>query len=165
MCGPWCPDGDVLHFGVHSIDVCLVGVFDPFLGSLSNFVLNLLLSCLGFTTCGDVLDVSHDTIHERCFSPVIGRALGSVMARLVTFKSGYRRRLACLSSVVLWGWLWAISGLTCRRGVRSFVRCVVPRLIVWKEPRRFRLRRFSTMIIVVSLIISQTSMGVTLIVS
>ena len=164
MCGPWCPDGDVLHFGVHSIDVCLVGVFDPFLGSLSNFVLNLLLSCLGFTTCGDVLDVSHDTIHERCFSPVIGRALGSVMARLVTFETGDRCRVSCFASVVLRGMVWAVSGLTCRRGVRPFVGRVVPRLGVWERPTRFGVRRFFAMIVIGLSIIALTVIRVTLIV-
>ena len=115
MCGPWCPDGDVLHFGVHSIDVCLVSFVDPFPGSLSDFVLNLPLGCLDFTTRGDLLNVSHDTIHDRCFSSVIGRALGSVMARLVmSFETGDRRPVACFSSVVLRGRVWAGSGLTCR---------------------------------------------------
>ena len=83
----WCTDGDVLHLGMHTIDICFVGVIDPFFSGLSNFVLYLPLCRMGFASSGDLLDVSHDTIHGRCFSSIIGRTLGSVMTRLVTFKT------------------------------------------------------------------------------
>ena len=106
MCGPWCPDGDVLHLGVHPIDICFVGFVDPFLSSLSNFVLYLPLGRLGFTSHGDLLNVGHDTIHDMCFSSIIGRALGSVMARLVTFEIGDRRRVPCFASLILRGRVW-----------------------------------------------------------
>ena len=132
MCGPWCPDADVLHLGVHPIDICFVGIFYPLLSTLSDFILYLPLGRLGFTSRGDLLNVSHDTFDDMCFSSIIGRALGSVMARLVTFETGDQRRVACFSSVVLRGRVWAISGLTCRRGVRPLVGHVVPRLGVWK---------------------------------
>ena len=47
--------------------------------------------------------VSHDTIHGRCLTSVIGWALGSIVARMVTFETSDRRRVACLPSVILWG--------------------------------------------------------------
>ena len=68
------------------IDICFVGVVDPVLGSLSDFVLYLPLGCLGFISRGDMWNISHDTIHGKCFSAIIGRALGSVMARLLNLK-------------------------------------------------------------------------------
>ena len=96
-------DGDVRHFGVHPIDVRFVGIIDPFLRCLSDFVLYLPLGHLGFASRGDILNISHDTIHDRCFTSIIGRKLGSVMARLVTFKTSDRRRLAGFASLVLRG--------------------------------------------------------------
>ena len=80
MCGLWYPNGDGRHLGVHPLDVGFVGVVDPFLGSLSNFVLYLPLGGLGFTACGDMLNVYHDTVHGRCLTAVRGWALGSVVA-------------------------------------------------------------------------------------
>ena len=43
LCGLWCPDSDILHLGLHPIDVGFVGIVNPFLGSLSDFVLYLPL--------------------------------------------------------------------------------------------------------------------------
>ena len=103
MCEPWYSDGDVLHLSLPPIDICFVCVIDPFLSCLFDFVLYLPCGRLGFISRGDLLNVGHDTIHGKCFSSFIGRALGSIMARLVTFETGDRRRVACLSSVVLWG--------------------------------------------------------------
>ena len=86
MSGLWCPNGDVLHLSVHSIDIGFFGVVNPFLGSLFDFVLYFPFGSLGFTARGDLLNVSRDTIHERCFTSVIGWALGSVMARWLHLK-------------------------------------------------------------------------------
>ena len=117
MCKARCADGDVLHLGVHPINVCFVGVIDPFLGCLSDFVMYLSLGCLGFASRGDLLNVCHDTIHGRCFSSIIGRSLGGVLAWLVTFKTYDRRRVACFALLPLRGMVWAVSWLSCRRGV------------------------------------------------
>ena len=76
-----------MHLGVHSLNVDFVGVVDPFLGGLSDFVLYLSLDGQDFTACGDVLNVCHDIVHNRCLTAVKGCALGSVVAWLVTFKT------------------------------------------------------------------------------
>ena len=139
---------------MHPIDVCLVSFVDPFPGSLSDFVLYLRFGRLGVTSCGDLLNVRHDIVHSRCLTAVSGWAFGRVVARLVTFETSVGRRVGCFSSVVLGGRVWAVSGLTCRRGVRPLMGRVVPRLGVWKGPMRFGLRRFSTTIVVVPSIVS-----------
>ena len=43
LCGLWCLDDDVLHLGMHPIDIGFVAIVNPFLGSLSDFVLYLPL--------------------------------------------------------------------------------------------------------------------------
>ena len=103
MCGLSCADGDVMHLGVHSLNVDFVGVVDPFLGGLSDFVLYLPLGGLGFTACGNFLNVCHDIVHGRCLTVVCGWALGSIVAWLVTFETGNRCRVADISTVILWG--------------------------------------------------------------
>ena len=92
----------LLALAIHSLAACLTS------SCICHWVDWVLLRVV---TCY----VSHDTIHGRCFSSIIGRALSSVMARLVmSFETGDRRPVACFSSVVLRGRVWAGSGLTCR---------------------------------------------------
>ena len=58
-----CSDSDVLHLGMHSINICIIGFLDPFLGGLSDFFLNFLLCVVGLTPGGDLLDFRHNDIH------------------------------------------------------------------------------------------------------
>ena len=75
------------HLGVHPIEVCLVGKFDPFLSLLSNHILDLPLVLLGLTTCDYMLPVNRNHIYGRCFSPIVSRTLIGVVARLVTIEA------------------------------------------------------------------------------
>ena len=72
---------------MHPLNVGFVGGVDPFLGCLSDFVLYLPLGGLGFSACGDVLNVFHDTVHGWSLTAVRGWALGSVVAWLVTLET------------------------------------------------------------------------------
>ena len=71
---------------MHPIDIRFIGFIDPFFSGLSDFILYFPLRRLGFASSGDLLDIGHDTIHGRCFSSIIGRTLGSVMARSLHLK-------------------------------------------------------------------------------
>ena len=84
---------------MHPIDVGFVGIADPFLGSLSDFVLYLPLGGLGFTACGDVLNVCHDIVHGWGLTAVRGCALGSVVAGLVTPKASNYGRVTGVSLI------------------------------------------------------------------
>ena len=117
MCRAWCADGDVLHLGKHPVDIRFIGIIDPFVIGLLDFILYFPLRHLGFALSGDLLYIGHDTIHGRCFSSIIGRTLGGVLAWLVTFKTYDRRRVACFALLPLRGMVWAVSWLSCRRGV------------------------------------------------
>ena len=85
--GLWCSDDHVLHLRVHPLHIAFVRNVDPFLGCLSDFILYLPLGSLGFVACSDMLNVCHNTIHDRGLAAVRGWALGSVVAGLVTLKA------------------------------------------------------------------------------
>ena len=76
---------------------------DPFLGRLSDFVLYLPLGGLGLTVCGDVLNISHDTVGGRCRTAVRGWALGSVVAWLVPDETGNQCGVVGIPAVIRWG--------------------------------------------------------------
>ena len=70
----WCTDGDVLHLGMHSIDICIIGFIDPFF-----IILYFTLRRLGFASSGDLLDISRDIVHFSFDSSTIVLKFVSVM--------------------------------------------------------------------------------------
>ena len=92
-------DGHVLHFCLHPHNIVFVRGIDPFFGCLGDFILYLPLSGLGFTACRDVLNVGHNTIHDRGLAAVCGWALGSVVTGLVTLKVGNCGRVTGVSLI------------------------------------------------------------------
>ena len=100
--GLCCSDGHVLHFRVHPFHIAFVGGVDPFLGCLSDFVLDLPFGGLGFATSSDMLNVFHYTIYGRGLTAIRGYALGSVVASLVTLKTGNRCRVGGIAAINWW---------------------------------------------------------------
>ena len=76
----WCADGDVLHLGKHPVDIRFIGIIDPFVSGLLDFILYFPLRHLGFALSGDLLDICHDVAHDRCFASIIGQTLCCVLA-------------------------------------------------------------------------------------
>ena len=88
---------------MHPLKVGFVGGVDPFFGRLLDFILYLPLDGLGFAACGDMLNVCHDTVHDRGLTAVRGWALGSVVSWLATLEIGNRCRVSGIGAVIWWG--------------------------------------------------------------
>ena len=63
----------------------------------------LPLSVLGFTACGDVLNVGHNTIHGGSLSAVCCWALRSVVTGLVALEAGNSGQVPGVSPICVWG--------------------------------------------------------------
>ena len=144
LCRAWCADGVALHLGMHPIGIRFICFIDPFFSGLLDFILYFPLRRLGFASGGDLLDIGHDTIHNMCFSSIIGRTLGVVMAWLVTFKACDRHLVPCFPLLALRGIVWVVSWLSCWRGVGPCMGHDFARLGVLKRPSRFGARGATT---------------------
>ena len=140
--GLWCFAGHVSHLMLHALGILLIGRVDPFFCCLPDFILDLPLCILRFTPGSDRLNFDHDTIHRRSFATVGCRALRSIVAELITFKT--RNVCRVTGFCLVWGWellqliprpVWWWVGPRCigvplvvRRGISSAV-VVVPSIV------------------------------------
>ena len=75
---------------LHALGILLIGRVDPLFCFLPDFILDLPLCTLLFTSGSDRLNIGHDTIHHRSFATVGCRALRSIVAELIAFKTRCR---------------------------------------------------------------------------